>query len=128
MSRYMFIARYDSAGVKGVVSKGGTARASVIKKVAADLGGRMETFDFAFGEDDVYTLCELPDNNGRVPRHGCELHRASPCPHRGPDEPGRHRCCNQAGRRLHAARQLTLRQQAPRHTNHQELTFPRPCR
>ena len=62
MSRYLFIARYDSAGVKGVVSKGGTARASVIKKVAADLGGRMETFDFAFGEDDVYTLCELPDN------------------------------------------------------------------
>src|SRR6476469_255954 len=86
MSRYMFIARYDSAGVKGVVSKGGAARASVIEKVAADLGGRMATFDFAVGEDDVYTLCELPDNNGRVPRHGCELHRASPCPHRGPDE------------------------------------------
>ena len=62
MSRYMFIARYDSAGVKGVVSKGGTARAAVIEKLAADLGGRMETFDFAFGEDDVYTLCELPDN------------------------------------------------------------------
>lgn len=62
MSRYMFIARYDSAGVKGVVSKGGTARAAVIEKLAADLGGRMETFDFAFGEDDVYTLVELPDN------------------------------------------------------------------
>jgi uncharacterized protein with GYD domain len=62
MSRYMFIARYDSAGAKGVVSKGGTARAAVIEKLAADLGGRMETFDFAFGEDDVYTLVELPDN------------------------------------------------------------------
>lgn len=58
MSRYMFIARYESTGVKGVVSKGGTARASVIEKVAAGLGGHMETFDFAFGEDDVYTLCE----------------------------------------------------------------------
>jgi len=22
----------------------------------------MVTFDFAFGEDDVFTLCELPDN------------------------------------------------------------------
>ncbi|HEY7723573.1 MAG TPA: GYD domain-containing protein [Pedococcus sp.] len=62
MSRYMFIARYDSAGVKGVVSKGGSARAAVIEKLAADLGGRMESFDFAFGEDDVYTLVELPDN------------------------------------------------------------------
>jgi uncharacterized protein with GYD domain len=58
----MFIARYDSAGVKGVVSKGGSARAAVIEKLAADLGGRMESFDFAFGEDDVYTLVELPDN------------------------------------------------------------------
>jgi uncharacterized protein with GYD domain len=58
----MFIARYDSAGVKGVVSKGGSARAAVIEKLAADLGGRMESFDFAFGEDDVFTLVELPDN------------------------------------------------------------------
>ncbi len=34
----------------------------MIEKVAADAGGRMVTFDFAFGEDDVFTLCELPDN------------------------------------------------------------------
>ena len=62
MSRYLFIARYDSTGAQGVLAKGGRARATAIEKAAADLGGRMETFDFAFGEDDVYTLCELPDN------------------------------------------------------------------
>jgi uncharacterized protein with GYD domain len=62
MSRYMIIARYDSAGAKGVLAKGGSARAAVVQKLASDLGGRMVTFDFAFGEDDVYTLCELPDN------------------------------------------------------------------
>ncbi len=62
MSRYMFIARYDSAGAQGVLAKGGRARATAIEKATAALGGRMETFDFAFGEDDVYTLCELPDN------------------------------------------------------------------
>ena len=62
MSRYMIIARYDSAGAKGVLAKGGSARAAVIEKLAADMGGRMVTFDFAFGDDDVYTLCELPDN------------------------------------------------------------------
>ena len=62
MARYMFIARYDSAGVQGVLAKGGSARAAVIEKVAADAGGRMVTFDFAFGDDDVFTLCELPDN------------------------------------------------------------------
>jgi uncharacterized protein with GYD domain len=25
-------------------------------------GGRVETFDFAFGEDDVFTICDIPDN------------------------------------------------------------------
>lgn len=62
MPRYMFIARYDSAGAKGVLAKGGTARAGVIEKAAAASGGRMVTFDFAFGDDDVFTICELPDN------------------------------------------------------------------
>ena len=62
MSRYMFIARYESAGARGIMAKGGSIRATVVEQAAAELGGRMETFDFAFGEDDVFTLCELPDN------------------------------------------------------------------
>src|SRR5664279_3223337 len=62
MSRYLFIARYASDGVKGVAAAGGSARRSVIQKLAEGLGGRMETFDFAFGEDDVYTILELPTN------------------------------------------------------------------
>jgi uncharacterized protein with GYD domain len=62
MARYLFIARYASSGAKGVVSAGGSARRSVIQNMAEGLGGRMETFDFAFGEDDVYTIVELPDN------------------------------------------------------------------
>ena len=62
MARYMFIARYASGGAKGVVTAGGSARRSAIQKMAEELGGRLETFDFAFGEDDVYTILELPDN------------------------------------------------------------------
>lgn len=62
MARYMFIARYASDGVKGVVTAGGSSRRSAIEKTAAGLGGRLETFDFAFGKDDVYTIVELPDN------------------------------------------------------------------
>jgi uncharacterized protein with GYD domain len=62
MPRYLFIASYASEGAKGVLSKGGTARRTAIEKSVADLGGRLDTFDFAFGEDDVYTTAELPDN------------------------------------------------------------------
>jgi len=58
----MFIARYASDGVKGVVTAGGNARRAAIEKMAEGLGGRLETFDFAFGEDDVFAIVELPDN------------------------------------------------------------------
>ncbi len=62
MARYMFIARYASGGAKGVLTAGGSARRSAIQKMAEELGGHLETFDFAFGKDDVYTIVELPDN------------------------------------------------------------------
>ncbi len=62
MSRYMFIASYGSEGAKGVLAKGGTARRAALEKAAAEIGGRLETFDFAFGGDDVYTIAELPSN------------------------------------------------------------------
>jgi uncharacterized protein with GYD domain len=62
MPRYLFIASYAPEGAKGVLSKGGSARQTAIEKSVADLGGRVETFDFAFGDADVFTICELPDN------------------------------------------------------------------
>jgi uncharacterized protein with GYD domain len=62
MARYMFIARYESSGMQGVLAKGGSARAKVIEDAATAAGGRMASFDFAFGDDDVFTVCELPDN------------------------------------------------------------------
>jgi uncharacterized protein with GYD domain len=61
MPRYLFAGRYSPQGSKGVLAGGGTARRAAIEKMVLDLGGRMETFDFAFGSDDVYTIVELPD-------------------------------------------------------------------
>ncbi len=60
MSRYLFAASYSPDGVKGLLAKGGSARRTALEKAAADLGGRVETFDFAFGDSDVYTIIELP--------------------------------------------------------------------
>jgi uncharacterized protein with GYD domain len=62
MPRYLFIASYTSEGAKGVLAKGGTARRISVEKSIADVGGRLESFDFAFGGDDVYAIAELPDN------------------------------------------------------------------
>ena len=60
MPRYLFAASYSPDGVKGLLAKGGSARRTALEKAAADLGGRLETFDFAFGENDVFTIMELP--------------------------------------------------------------------
>lgn len=62
MPRYLIIAQYQTEGIRGVASAGGTARRTAIEKMTADVGGRMESFDFAFGDDDAYVRVELPDD------------------------------------------------------------------
>lgn len=62
MPRYMIVANYTAQGEQGLLSNGGSARRASVTEMVNKLGGTVETFDFAFGEDDVYTVCELPDN------------------------------------------------------------------
>ncbi|MGY1640089.1 GYD domain-containing protein [Geodermatophilus sp. SYSU D00703] len=62
MPRFLFIAKYAPQGSKAIMAAGGTARRNAVEKMVTDLDGRLETFDFAFGEDDVYTIVDLPDN------------------------------------------------------------------
>jgi uncharacterized protein with GYD domain len=62
VAKYLVIANYTSEGVQGVIAKGGTARREAVEKMAADLGGHVESFYFGFGEDDAYVTVDLPDN------------------------------------------------------------------
>jgi uncharacterized protein with GYD domain len=62
MPKYLIEASYTQDGVKGVQSAGGTSRRDAIAQLAESMGGRMESFYFAFGDHDVYTVIELPDN------------------------------------------------------------------
>jgi uncharacterized protein with GYD domain len=61
MPRYLFIANYAPAGAKALMSAGGSARRTAIEKAVSGVGGRLESFDFAFGADDVYAIMEVPD-------------------------------------------------------------------
>ncbi len=60
--RYLLKASYTAAGAKGVLEEGGTARRTTIENLAAGMGGSIETFDFAFGDTDVYVIAEMPDH------------------------------------------------------------------
>ena len=62
MSKYMIKASYSPEGIKGVMAKGGTARAAAIEKLVAGVGGSMESFYFAFGSDDVYVIVDAPSH------------------------------------------------------------------
>ena len=44
------------------MKEGGSSRKDLIGKMLADMGGSLEAFYFAFGEDDVVVIADLPDN------------------------------------------------------------------
>ena len=62
MPKYLIQASYTPAGVKGVQSAGGSSRREAITQLVEGAGGSLECFYFAFGDADVYTIIDLPDN------------------------------------------------------------------
>jgi uncharacterized protein with GYD domain len=61
MPKFLFQARYNTEGAKGLAKDGGTGRRAAIEKMCADAGGKLESFYFAFGDVDAYVTCDLPD-------------------------------------------------------------------
>lgn len=62
MPKYLVKARYDAAGLHGLLDKGGSSRRSVVEELTKSCGGTLEALYYAFGEDDLYAIAELPDN------------------------------------------------------------------
>ena len=61
MPKYLIQASYTAEGAKGIARDGGSKRRAYIGDLIKKAGGTMETFYFAFGETDVYVLCDIPD-------------------------------------------------------------------
>jgi uncharacterized protein with GYD domain len=62
MPKFLIEASYTLDGIKGVQSKGGTSRREAVAAVAESVGGKLESFHFAFGDRDAYVIVDLPDN------------------------------------------------------------------
>jgi uncharacterized protein with GYD domain len=62
MPRFLIEATYTLDGLRGLLKDGGSGRVEAVRKMAESVGGRLESFDFGFGEPDTYVICELPDN------------------------------------------------------------------
>jgi uncharacterized protein with GYD domain len=66
MKKYLIKAAYNSSGVKGLIQDGGSKRRSEVQKMIETMGGKLESFYFAFGEHDAYITAELPDDVSAV--------------------------------------------------------------
>ena len=63
MPKYMVKASYTPEGVRGVMKEGASSRRAVVESMINGLGGSLEAFHFAFGDDDVYVTADLPSNS-----------------------------------------------------------------
>src|SRR6266576_6161748 len=62
MPKYLLEVSYTLDGIKGVVAKGGSARKAAASAAAKSVGGKVDSFYFAFGGTDVYCVIDMPDN------------------------------------------------------------------
>jgi uncharacterized protein with GYD domain len=62
MPKYLAVASYTSEGIKGLTKAGGASRRAVDDKLLKSLGGHLEAFYFAFGDNDAYLILDVPDN------------------------------------------------------------------
>ncbi len=62
MPKYLARASYTVEGLKGLLRDGGSKRREVVEQLTKGLGGTLEAFYYAFGDDDIFAIMDLPDN------------------------------------------------------------------
>lgn len=62
MAKYLAIASYTTEGLRELAAHGASSRIEASKKLVAEAGGSIESFYYAFGSDDVFIVCDMPDN------------------------------------------------------------------
>ena len=62
MAKYFIQGSYVGEGLKGLLKEGGSSRRAAVETVVKGMGGTLESFYYAFGEDDVLGIVDFPDN------------------------------------------------------------------
>ena len=58
----MVTGSYTAEGLKGVLKEGGSGRRQAVESAVEAMGGRLEAYYFAFGDNDVVSIVDVPDN------------------------------------------------------------------
>jgi len=62
MPKFLLEVNYTLSGVRGLLAEGGSAREAAARAAVESVGGKVESFLFAFGGTDVFVVADLPDN------------------------------------------------------------------
>ncbi len=62
MPKYLSRTSYTAEGLEGLFKDGGTKRKQAMERLAERLGGKLEAFYYAFGDDDLFAIWDMPDN------------------------------------------------------------------
>ncbi|MFI6595944.1 GYD domain-containing protein [Nonomuraea sp. NPDC050536] len=69
MPKYMIQASYTAEGLQGILREGASGRRQAVDAMVSSLGGRVEQMYWAFGEDDVYLVVDMPSNADSAALH-----------------------------------------------------------
>jgi len=62
MPKYLVRGSYSNDGLKGLFKEGGSKRRKASEQAVKALGGRVEAFYYAFGDDDFVIIVDMPSN------------------------------------------------------------------
>lgn len=61
MPKFMIKVSYTAEGTRGLLKEGGTGRRAAVQKLMEGVKGKLESFYFAYGDDDAYVIVDAPD-------------------------------------------------------------------
>lgn len=61
MAKYLIRGNYVGDGVAGLLKEGGTKRQEAATAAIESVGGSMDCMYYAFGDTDVFAICDFPD-------------------------------------------------------------------
>ena len=62
MAKFLIRANYVGDGVKGLLTEGGSKRREAAQAAIESVGGTLDCMYYAFGDTDVYGICDMPDD------------------------------------------------------------------
>jgi len=61
MGKYLITGNYVGDGITGLMNEGGSRRRDAATAAVESVGGTLESLYFAFGDTDLFGVCDIPD-------------------------------------------------------------------